>query len=649
MFSTTDQKTLPHKSLNRDRDFLSTPTHENSVASFKLSDVDNPATILDYFRAADIPENIARRAINRSKKWRSPLRKSISLENFGDDALRCWNLAKDLNVPYCTKLVTTEKTEHGQRSRLEETRSLFSARQWNAFTDQRDPDRFVIAPEPEDWDRLKQVIKHRPELRSHISITTPDNMRRARSRLHKPSLVGSALGHLEAILPGQSATRVVSSLQGAFALLAIVGVLCCFVLFPGGTSFVTALFFAIFFSGCVSLRVIACLHFQKRVAAEPPPLANGDLPNYTVLVPLYKEAGIAPQLIANLQCTDYPPDLLDIKIILEEDDADTIAAVYKHLPGAPFEVILVPNSAPRTKPKALNYALNFAEGDLVCIFDAEDCPDPDQLRRAAAVLMHNDDVGAVQCSLSIKNGDESWISRLFAIEYEALFKGLLPTLDRLQMPMPLGGTSNHFRRSILEATGAWDAYNVTEDADLGIRLARHGYRSTTLPVVTLEEAPINFSQWLPQRTRWFKGWIQSWLVHMRNPVKLYQDLGFWKFCVAQIIMGGMFLSSALHPIFAVLVLSDLLGLFDAAKNVGVLERILHALNLFNFIAGYLASMLLATVTLIAARKTRWLPSVLHLPIYWWLMSLAAWRALFQLFHDPFKWEKTDHGVSKIKT
>lgn len=647
MKSFDDPQVLPQSQLICDVQFSLHSHTSQSRTEFVQPYAEVPAEMRQFFIAADIPETTANRAVERSQKWQSSLRKSISLEQNSDEALQYWNLAKALGVPYCANPVSATLHEHNNHLNVGITRKLLSTQRWNAYIDGKKPARFAIAPEPEDWDRLTELTARFPGLRDRISITSPAHIRQAATQHHRISLLKSALNHLENILPGQSANTVVTSLQAAFGLMFIIGFLYCYVAFPLGTHFALTLFFALFFFGCVSLRLLACFTFYWKKPSEPPPLANCDLPKYSVLVPLYKEAAIAPQLIKNLQELDYPPELLDIKIILEEGDTETVAAVQRNVPGAPFDVILVPDSPPKTKPKALNYALNFAEGELICIYDAEDRPDSDQLRRAAAVLVHNSDVGAVQCSLTIKNGDESWFSRLFAIEYEALFVGLLPALDVFRMPMPLGGTSNHFRKSVLEATGAWDPFNVTEDADLGIRLARHGYRSTTLTSHTIEEAPISFAQWLPQRTRWFKGWIQSWLVHMRNPLQLYRDLGPQNFCVAQFIMGGMFLSAALHPIFAALVFADLVGLFDSTQTEGFLGKALYWLTLFNFVAGYAASMLLTAVVLITSRKTKWLPSVLQLPLYWWLMSLAAWRALAQLCYDPFKWEKTDHGVSKI--
>lgn len=647
MTSIDDPQVLPQSQQIRDEHFSSYSSTPKSRTKFVQSYADIPIDIRQFFIAADIPEAIANRAVQRSLKWQNCLRKSISLEQHSDEALQYWSLANTLGVPYCTNPVSAVADKYENHQRVDATRELLLARQWNSYMDGKEPTRFAIAPEPEDWDRLTELMDQFPDLRECISLTSPTRMREAATQRHQVSLLKSALSHLESVLPGQSANIVITSLQSAFGLMSVIGFLYCFAAFPGETQFSVTLFFAIFFFGCVLLRLLACLTFYWTKAAEPPPLANCDLPKYTVLVPLYKEAAIAAQLIRNLEDLDYPPELLDIKIILEDGDADTIAAVQRHVPGAPFDIILVPESSPKTKPKALNYALSFAEGELICIYDAEDRPDLDQLRRAAAVLVYNADVGAVQCSLTIKNGDESWFSRLFAIEYEALFVGLLPALDLFKMPMPLGGTSNHFRKSVLEEVGAWDPYNVTEDADLGIRLARRGYRCTTLTSCTIEEAPISFAQWLPQRTRWFKGWIQSWLVHMRNPVQLYQDLGPVNFCVAQILMGGMFLSAALHPIFAILVFANLAGLFDTPKTNGILDNALFSLNLFNFLAGYTASMVLAAVALIANGKRHWLPSVLHLPLYWWLMSIAAWRALAQLCYDPFKWEKTDHGVSKI--
>ena len=196
-----------------------------------------------------------------------------------------------------------------------------------------------------------------------------------------------------------------------------------------------------------------------------------------------------------------------------------------------MRIVTVPNGQPRTKPRALNYALQDARGTLVAVFDAEDIPDADQLRRAAnAFIEGGPRLACVQARLAIYNADESFLSRQFALEYSALFSGLLPALGFLRLPLTLGGTSNHFRRDLLLKIGGWDPFNVTEDADLGIRLARFGYEVSVINSVTMEEAPASWRSWRGQRTRWIKGWIQTYLVHMRRPLRLWRDLGPWKIC-----------------------------------------------------------------------------------------------------------------------
>ena len=237
-----------------------------------------------------------------------------------------------------------------------------------------------------------------------------------------------------------------------------------------------------------------------------------------MFVPLFKEVEILPHLAKALRSLDYPPAKLDIKIILESVDTATIEAASKlDFPGN-VDLIVVPDRQPRTKPKALNYALQFATGDLAVIYDAEDRPEPDQLRKAATVFRHaSPKLACLQARLDYFNAKENWLSRQFTIEYATLFRGLLPLFGRFGLPLPLGGTSNHFRIGVLRELGAWDPFNVTEDADLGMRLHRAGYKVETLDSTTYEEACCQPVAWVKQRTRWLKGWMQTFGVHMRAP------------------------------------------------------------------------------------------------------------------------------------
>jgi cellulose synthase/poly-beta-1,6-N-acetylglucosamine synthase-like glycosyltransferase len=363
------------------------------------------------------------------------------------------------------------------------------------------------------------------------------------------------------------------------------------------------------------------------------------LPIYTVVVALYQEAAAVGGLIQALSQIDYPPEKLDIKFVIEPDDPDTLRALEAHRRSLPFEILVAPKGGPRTKPKALNAALLFARGAYTAIFDAEDRPDPLQLRRALAEFRRRGpEVACVQAALTIDNTDDSWLAALFTAEYAAQFDVVLPALSRLGLPLPLGGSSNHFRTSILREVGGWDPYNVTEDADLGLRLARFGYRSVTMSSSTYEEAPSELRGWLKQRTRWFKGWMQTWLVHLRHPVALYRDLGLARFLAAQLTISTSIGSALLHPLaFAGVLMLAALG--QAAPSVALLF-------VASAVAGYIGSAVVALVGLRRRGLIRYGWRLLLMPLHWILLSVAAWRAIVQLIHDPYRWEKTAHGRAR---
>jgi cellulose synthase/poly-beta-1,6-N-acetylglucosamine synthase-like glycosyltransferase len=382
---------------------------------------------------------------------------------------------------------------------------------------------------------------------------------------------------------------------------------------------------------------------SRRNEAAPVAQAHHGLPVYSILVPMLHEAAVVPHLIAALQRLDYPADKLDVLLIVESFDAATRAALLAIALPRHMSVLVVPEGAPGTKPRACQYALQHARGDYVVVYDAEDCPEPDQLRRAlAAFRSGNERLGCLQAQLNIYNSRQSWLTRQFTLEYTALFDAILPALERLRLPVPLGGTSNHFPRAVLDEVGGWDPYNVTEDADLGIRLARSGWQVGVLPSTTWEEAPPTFAIWVKQRTRWLKGWMQTYLVHMRTPMRLWHELGARGFLGLQVLMGGLILSALVHPWFYVLVAADLwqgrlLGVPD-----GMLGRTLLGVGLFNVVAGYLSAMALGAVA--AAQRARHglaLHAVL-MPLYWLGISFAAYRALWQLSVAPYYWEKTEH-------
>jgi cellulose synthase/poly-beta-1,6-N-acetylglucosamine synthase-like glycosyltransferase len=281
------------------------------------------------------------------------------------------------------------------------------------------------------------------------------------------------------------------------------------------------------------------------------------------------------------------------------------------------------------------------------VFDAEDRPAADQLRRALdAFLTEDASIACVQARLTIDNTGDSCLTRMFTAEYAGLFDVLLPGLARHRLPLPLGGSSNHFVTQALREAGGWDAYNVTEDADLGMRLARLGYRAAVIDSTTYEEAPAEVGPWLRQRTRWFKGWMQTWAVHMRSPRSLARALGFKGFATFQLVVGGTVLSALVHPLFiGALAYATATGRIRLDTNdlVSVGLIVLYGGSLAS---GYITSAALGLVGLSRRRLLAHAWVLLLMPLHWLLLSLAAWRALYQLVRDPYRWEKTKHGLAK---
>lgn len=374
-------------------------------------------------------------------------------------------------------------------------------------------------------------------------------------------------------------------------------------------------------------------------------LRDEDLPVYTVLVPMFREPDVLPIIANALRELDYPTSRLDIKIVLEEGDEQTInAALALGLEGI-FEIVLVPPSQPQTKPKACNYALQFARGDYLVIYDAEDKPEPDQLKKVLVAFQRSpDNVACVQCRLNYFNRDENWLTRLFTLDYSLWFDLLLPGLEALKVPIPLGGTSNHFKMDVLRELRAWDPFNVTEDADLGIRLTQKGYEVRLVPSTTFEEANVSQSNWVRQRSRWIKGYMQTFLVHTRRPMHLVRSIGFLGMLGFVFFIGGTMLSGLLNPMFwgiFVLWLLTATGLFDP-----LFPPVLLYLSMFNLLAG---NGLFIFVLMLAPFRRNWLslvPYSLTVIWYWVLMSIAAWKGGWQLITKPFYWEKTEHGLSK---
>ena len=373
-------------------------------------------------------------------------------------------------------------------------------------------------------------------------------------------------------------------------------------------------------------------------------LPDAELPIYTVLIPLRDEAVMVPMLRRAMGSLDYPPEKLDIRFVVESRSQPTIVAVEQLLGDPVFRMVIVPDGPPRTKPKAIDYALPLARGKYLVVYDAEDVPEPQQLRIAASRFEADPGLACLQAELVPENASETALTALFAGEYAGLFGRLLPALARWGLPMPLGGTSNHFRLSVLREIGGWDAFNVTEDADLGVRLARRRHRVECLTSRTYEEAPLRLGAWLAQRTRWMKGWMQTFVVHNRAPGQFLRDVGWRGFLGFQVLVGGMILSSVLHTVF----IGSLILKLMLEGAVGLQPRDIWDWSAVLILAtGYGGAFAIQTSGLLYQRAYHLLPIQMLLPVYWLLHTLAALRAARELIVDPMHWAKTIHGVTRL--
>lgn len=401
-----------------------------------------------------------------------------------------------------------------------------------------------------------------------------------------------------------------------------------------------ALFATTLFAALAAARLFLAALAQAPARRRPRArLTDHELPVVTILAPLFREAHALPGLARAIRDLDYPPSKIDVKLLLEEGDAETRAEALRLGLDRLCDIIVVPASHPQTKPKACNYGLACARGDLVVIYDAEDEPEAAQLRIAAETFAWaGGDLACVQARLNFYNPEETWLTRLFTIEYCLWFDHFLPALDRIGAPVPLGGTSNIFRTEVLAEVGGWDPYNVTEDADLGLRLARRGFRTAVIDSTTFEEANCRTGNWMRQRTRWMKGYLQTWLVHRRD-----MKFSGWRGVLAvDLFVGGTAFAALLNPLMWAMVAVDAFGGPSPAQGLpdSVEAALIGALAIGN--AAFLGLGALAP-----GRRGLWrlAPFALLIPFYWLMMSAAAWRALLQLVTRPSWWEKTDHGLS----
>ncbi|MGY2946220.1 glycosyltransferase [Thermostichus sp. MS-CIW-34] len=509
----------------------------------------------------------------------------------------------------------------------------------------------VMVNDPLDWAVDELLYSWRPGLRIEKVLGTEQDITQLLSQDQGSRFSQEAVYKLMARLPEESASRVFTPSQIAVGY----GLLLLFLLglatAPWTTLTILVLLINLFYVASILFKLLLSLvgsadRFHQITDEEVAALDDRDLPIYTILVPVYKEPEVMPILIKSLSKLDYPHERLDVLILLEENDRATIEAARAAKPPRYVRLLIVPDSKPKTKPKACNYGLAFARGEYLTIYDAEDIPDPDQLKKAVIAFRKGDpSLVCVQAALNYFNRNENFLTRMFTLEYSYWFDYLLPGLETLRMPIPLGGTSNHFRTDRLRELQGWDPFNVTEDADLGIRASQHGYTVGVINSTTYEEANCAVKNWIRQRSRWIKGYMQTWLVHNRNPLRSLRKLGLKNWLSYQFFIGGSFFTFLTSPIMWLLFIYWLLTRAHWLQNL--FPSWLVYLGLFNLLVGNAIGIYLNLVAVFRRGYYDLAFYALLNPIYWQLHSMAAYMALWQLFTKPFYWEKTIHGLSKF--
>lgn len=405
-------------------------------------------------------------------------------------------------------------------------------------------------------------------------------------------------------------------------------------------------FFDLLFGAFIIFRSYKTFPEIHISAEEVAALKDEDCPTYTIFCPLYKEWQVVPQFVEAMQKLDYPHEKLQVLFLLEQNDVETIEKISSASLPKHFQIVVVPHSMPKTKPKAMNYGLNYVSGDYVVIYDAEDVPEVDQLKKAVLAFKKvGADVACVQAKLNFYNPQQNILTRLFTAEYSLWFDLVLPGFQSISAPIPLGGTSNHFRTDMLRKFGGWDAFNVTEDCDLGMRLVKRGYKTAIIDSTTHEEANSDMLNWYNQRSRWIKGYIQTYFVHMRDPKKYFVNGKGRDFFLFQLIVGGKILSLFINPIMWVITTCYFLfrakiGLFIESFFPGPILYI----GVFSLVFGNFLYLYYYMVGCVKRGYEGLIKYVFLIPFYWLGMSFAAWKAMYEIVVKPHYWAKTVHGL-----
>jgi cellulose synthase/poly-beta-1,6-N-acetylglucosamine synthase-like glycosyltransferase len=515
----------------------------------------------------------------------------------------------------------------------------------------RDPDgvlRVATArvPDAERRAHIEEVIGEP----ARFVVATSWDIRNLLLTVFRQAIADEAANELFRQNPGISARVVFSRGQKiGFIALAAIGVVS-LILWPVPTVITILTIVSLAFLGSTVFKFLVAMRGAKydiveRVTREQvEALTDAELPTYTVLVPVFKEANIVPQLVGNLGKIDYPADKLEVLVLIEEEDHLTRDAYLGSNPPPNFHIVTIPKGTPQTKPRACNVGLFFASGEYLVIFDAEDAPDPDQLKKCVVAFRRGGPkTVCVQAALNYFNADENALTRMFTLEYNYWFDYMLAGLDAADLPIPLGGTSNHFRTQALVELGGWDPYNVTEDADLGIRASAMGYRVGVVNSTTMEEANTSIPNFIRQRSRWIKGYMQTSLVHARRPLALIREIGFRRFASFALLIAGTpitFLGVIplyVLTVFTIVIPTEWLSPFFPVWLLWI--------TLVNFIIGNSAMVYLSMMGPYKRGTFDLILWSLLNPVYWILHSLASYKALWQLLFKPHYWEKTEHGLT----
>lgn len=499
---------------------------------------------------------------------------------------------------------------------------------------------------------FKDFIRFTYDLEPEIIIASDLDITWLSNKLLGEKYSRSAVFELMKRDPDSSAVVTFSTAQLIFIFVLIALVAIGLVMSFKNTSIIINVIISSFFLVAIIFKLFLALvgsRFELHQAVTKEDLkliVNDELPIYTILLPVYKEDKLIKKLIWNLQSIDYPRHKLDIKLLIEEDDDKTFNAVKNLDFPAVFEVIVVPFHLPKTKPKACNYGLHFSRGKYLTIYDAEDIPDTDQLKKVVSLFGKlPDEYICVQSALNYFNRNENFLTRMFTLEYSYWFDYMLPGLDTLDIPIPLGGTSNHFKLEQLVELGAWDPFNVTEDADLGVRAYAKGYKIAIINSTTYEEANNEPFNWIRQRSRWIKGYMQTYLVHMRNPVALWKKIGWRGFLGFNFFIGATPITFLVYPLLLAIFICYVV--FDLSTIRTLFPDWVLFMSIFNLMIG---NILMIYINMIAVFKRRYYELILFAianPIYWLMHSISAYKGLYQLIVKPFYWEKTNHGLSKV--